>query len=143
MIYATNRKARYDYHVIKTFTAGISLLGTEVKSIRNGRISIQESFVAEQEGNLILRQAHVPEWGGSAFNHAPTRNRQLLLNKKEIREILEAISRDGMTCVPLEVTNINGKIKVQIGLVKGKKNWDKRQAIKERDVKRSLARGEA
>lgn len=140
-MYATNRKARYDYHILETFTAGISLLGTEVKSIRSGRISISESFIAAHEGNLVWRQANIPQWGGSAFNHSPTRVRQLLLTKREIRQIIESITRNGHTCVPLEVLDVNGKIKVKIAICRGKNTVDKRHAIREREVKRTIARG--
>ena len=139
---ARNRKARHDYLIEETFEAGIALSGTEVKSLRQGRATITEAFAGDKEGELYLFNAHVPEYlAGSRFNHEPRRPRKLLLHKREIRKLIAAVRRDGMTLVPLAVYfNDRGMAKVELALARGKHRYDKRAAVKARDWKRQKAR---
>jgi SsrA-binding protein len=139
---ARNRKAHHDYQIEETFEAGIALSGTEVKSLRQGRATIPEAFAGDKEGELYLFNAHVPEYlAGSRFNHEPRRPRKLLLHKREIRKLIAAIRRDGMTLVPLAVYfNKRGMAKVELALARGKHRYDKRATVKARDWKRQKAR---
>jgi SsrA-binding protein len=139
---AQNRRARHDYFIEDTVEAGVMLLGTEVKSLRAGRASIAESFAAEQDGGLFLINANIPEYAaGNRFNHAPKRARKLLLHRRELDRLLGAVQRDGMTLVPLSIYfNARGIAKVQLGLAKGKRKGDKREAEKQRDWSRDRAR---
>ncbi len=139
---ARNRKARHDYLIEETFETGIALSGTEVKSLRQGRATITEAFAGDKEGELYLFNAHVPEYrAGSRFNHEPRRPRKLLLHKREIRKLIAAVRRDGMTLVPLAVYfNDRGMAKVELALARGKHRYDKRAAVKARDWKRQKAR---
>lgn len=136
-----NNKARFDYHIEKSFEAGIVLQGTEVKSIRAGRASMGESFAYLQKGEVWLKNLYIKAYEqGSYFNHEENRERKLLLNKKEIQEIDKGISRQGMTLVPLKMYFKGPRVKIELGLAKGKKNYDKRQSIAERDLKRQMDR---
>jgi SsrA-binding protein len=139
---AQNRRARHDYFIEDTVEAGVMLLGTEVKSLRAGRASIAESFAAEQGGGLYLINAYIPEYeAANRFNHAPKRARKLLLHRRELDRLLGAVQREGMTLVPLSIYfNARGIAKVQLGLAKGKRKGDKRDAEKERDWNRDRAR---
>ena len=140
---ARNRKARHDYLIEETFEAGIVLTGTEVKSLRQGRATITESFAGDKEGELYLLNTYIPEYeaGGGLFNHEPRRPRKLLLHNREIRKLVAAIRRDGMTLVPLSVYfNDRGMAKVELALARGKHRYDKRAAVKDRDWKRQKAR---
>lgn len=136
-----NRKARHEFDVEKTFEAGIVLKGTEVKSLRNGKASLQESFAYLQDGEVWLRDMYIKRYDqGSYYNHDERRPRKLLLNKSEIAELDKAVSQQGYTIVPLKLYFKKGYAKVLIGLARGKKKYDKRQDIKERDMKRELDR---
>ena len=139
---AENRKARHNYFIDDTLEAGIMLTGTEVKSMREGRADIGESYASERAGELFLVNAHVPEYkGGNRFNHEPRRERKLLLRKREINRLIAVIQRSGLTVVPLKIYfNERGLAKVLLGTGRGKKQHDKRQTLKERDWKRSQAR---
>lgn len=139
---AQNRKARHNFHIESTLEAGIMLTGTEVKSLRAGRASIGESYAAEQDGEIFLINSHIPEYPPAGrFNHAPKRTRKLLLHKKQLAQLIGAITREGYTLVPLSLYfNERGRAKVELGLAKGKKKHDKRAAEKDRDWKRQKAR---
>ena len=139
-VVATNRKARFEYFIQETFEAGLVLKGTEIKSIRQGQISLQEAYVRTDGAQAWLVGAHVaPYVHASAAQHDPDRERKLLLNKREIRDLWDAVRIKGMTIVPLRVYLKGGKAKLEIGLAKGKKQYDKRESIKERDQAREEA----
>jgi SsrA-binding protein len=129
-----NRKARYDYHIEEIFNAGISLLGSEVKSIKDGRAHLTDSFCYFKEGSLIMKGSFVNSTNPN-FSHDPLRERQLLLKEVELTKLRRGLDK-GFTIVPLQMYASKGWIKVDIALVKGKKEWDKRQTIKDRDLKR-------
>ncbi|MEX0608047.1 MAG: SsrA-binding protein SmpB [Balneolaceae bacterium] len=136
-----NRKARHDFQVDETFEAGLVLKGTEVKSLRQGKASFTDSFAFVQDEEVFLRELYIkPYEHGSYYNHDPIRPRKLLLNKKEIRELDKAVQQKGYTIVPLKLYFKGGKAKVLIGLAKGKKQYDKRDSIKEKDAKRQIER---
>ena len=139
---ARNRKARRDYFVEDTFEAGIILAGTEVKSLRQGHGSINESYAVERNGDLYLVDSHIPEYAaGGVFNHLPKRDRKLLMHRREIARMIGATQRQGMTLVPLTLYfNDRGIAKVELALAKGKQNIDKRQTVKDRDWQRQKAR---
>lgn len=140
-IITTNRKARYEYHIDERLEAGIVLQGTEVKSLREGRINLQEAFCQVERGEMILHGAHIsPYTHGTHFNHDPVRPRKLLLHRREIERFAKASQQQGYTIVPLKVYFKNGYAKVEIGMAKGKKLYDKRASIAERDTKRRLER---
>ena len=139
--YIDNRKVRHDYFIEDTFRAGIVLCGSEVKSIRNGRVNISDAYCYINEGELFLRNAHVtaPQTKNTMMTHVETCDRKLLLTKHEIKKITKAMSEKGYTCVPLSLEiPSNGYIKCNIAICKGKKDYDKRDAIKERDLKRDV-----
>lgn len=135
-----NRKARYDYFIEETLECGIELRGNEVKSIRSGKASIKEAWVSVESGEMVIKQMHITPWETSnRYDVSEVRERKLLAHKAEIRKLSRAVKRDGYTLVPLKVYfSDNGKCKVLVGLCKGKKNYDKREAQKERDIKRSI-----
>ncbi len=139
---AVNRRARFDYEIEDTFEAGLQLTGTEVKSLRQGRANIAESYVSPEKGEIYLINADIPPYeGGNRFNHEPRRPRKLLLHKKEIHKLASAVQKEGRTIAPLRLYfNKRGIAKLQIGLAKGKKTVDKRQTIKERDWNRQKQR---
>jgi SsrA-binding protein len=139
---AENRRARYDYHIDDKYEAGIMLTGTEVKSLRFGEGSIAESYAEVKSDGIWLINANIPEFShGNRFNHEPKRPRKLLLNVREINKLHAAVSREGMTLVPLSVYfNTRGRAKVELALAKGKKAPDKRATEKERDWKREQGR---
>ena len=139
---AENRKARHDYFIDETVEAGLMLVGTEVKSLREGRANIAESHAAFDDGELFLRNAHINEYhGGNRFNHEPRRPRKLLLHKRELERLHGAVQRKGMTLVPLAIYfNDRGKAKLRLGLARGKKMHDKRASEKERDWQREKSR---
>ena len=141
-VVAQNRKARHNYFIEETMEAGLSLTGTEVKSLRGGRSSIAESYVTEDGGEAWLVNADIPEYAsGNRFNHERKRPRKLLLHKRQINVLIGAIQREGRTVVPLQVYfNERGMAKVEIALATGKQAHDKRQSIKDRDWKRQRAR---
>ena len=138
---AQNRKARHNYLIQDTVEAGMVLAGTEVKMLRQGQASINEAYAAEQNGALYLINAHIPEYKPARINHEPGRPRKLLLHRRELDKMLGAIRRDGMTVVPLGIYfNERGIAKCEIGLAKGKRKADKREAEKTKDWQRDKAR---
>ena len=139
---AQNRKARHDYLIEDTIEAGMMLTGSEVKTLRLGRVSIAEAFAAEKDGEFYLYNAYFPEYEAAKhFSHTPRRARKLLLKKREINKLIGATQRAGITLVPLSIYfNPRGIAKVELGLAKGKRKVDKREADKERDWKREQAR---
>lgn len=141
-IAAENRRARRDYEIVETIEAGIVLEGTEVKSLRSGRSNLSDSFAGTQEGELYLMNAYIPDYAASsAFKHETRRPRKLLVKRRELRKLVGAITREGMTLVPLSIYfNERGIAKVSLALGRGRKHYDKRQAEKERDWKRDKAR---
>ncbi len=140
-IVANNKKARRDYHLSDEVEAGIVLKGTEVKSIREGRVTIKDSYAEIKNGELFLRQLHISPYTFAHYdNHDPLRSRKLLLHNSEIKRLIVKTKERGFTIIPLKVYFKNGKVKVQIALAKGKKLYDKRETIKERDVNRELDR---
>ncbi|MDP1839814.1 MAG: SsrA-binding protein SmpB [Reyranella sp.] len=141
-VVAQNRKARHNYFIEETFEAGLSLTGTEVKSLRGGRSTIAESYVTTIEGEAWLVNATIPEYAsGNRFNHEPRRPRKLLLHRSQVNKLIGAIQRQGRTVVPLQVYfNEKGRAKLEIALALGKKAHDKRATIKERDWQRQRSR---
>jgi len=138
---AQNRKARHDFHIEQTFEAGIVLLGTEVKSCRQGKVSLVDSYASVKDGEVWLYNTNINVYEhGNINNHEPVRKRKLLLNKNEIRKLTQKIKNKGFTLVPLRMYFRNGKVKVEIALAKGKKSYDKRQDIAKRDFERSQQR---
>ena len=138
---AQNRKARHDYAIEDTFEAGLVLVGTEVKSLRAGRASLVDGFASVDDGEAWLRNVHIPEYNeGSWTNHEPKRVRKLLLSRAEISKISNKLKESGLTLIPLSLYFLNGKVKVELGLARGRKNYDKRQAIAQKDAKREAAR---
>lgn len=140
-IIAENRKARHDYFIHETYEAGIALTGTEVKSLRAGKANLKDSYAAIENGELILRNMHVsPYEQGNRFNHDPLRPRKLLMHRYEINKLIGKIKEKGFTLVPLKLYFVRGRVKAEIGLATGKKTYDKRQDIAERDAKRDIDR---
>ncbi len=139
---AQNRKARHDYFISSTLEAGIVLTGTEVKSLREGGAQITDAHAGEMGGELWLFNAHIPEFkGGNRFNHEPKRPRKLLVHKRELNRLIGAVTREGMTLIPLRLYfNAQGRAKHELALAKGKKKFDKRETIKARDWQREKAR---
>ena len=136
-VVASNRKARHDYTILDTYEAGMALTGTEVKSLRAGRASLVDAFAQERSGELYLHGMHIPEYTqGTWTNHAARRKRKLLLNRVEIDKIERRVNERGLTVVPLSLYFLNGRAKVEIALAKGKKTWDKRHALAERQAGR-------
>ncbi len=136
-----NRRARFEYHILESLEAGIVLTGTEIKSVRQGGVSLNEAFARLREDELWLVNMHIPAYKeGSFSNHEPRRPRKLLLHRDQIARLGSRAAEKGLTIVPLRLYFTRGKVKVEIGLAKGKKIWDKRRATAERDVKRDLAR---
>ncbi|MGH3322693.1 MAG: SsrA-binding protein SmpB [Streptosporangiaceae bacterium] len=141
---ARNRRARYDYHIDETFEAGIVLSGTEVKSLRAGRASLADAYAVVLDGEVWLQGAHIPEYTqGTWTNHEPRRSRKLLLHRLEIRRLAAKTQDSGVTLVPLSLYFSDGKAKIEIALARGKRAYDKRQAIAERQSKRDADRAVA
>jgi SsrA-binding protein len=140
-VIATNRKARHEYSILETFEAGIALKGAEVKSLRQGRASLQESYAALKNGEVWLLDMHISPYEQAADDsYEPTRKRKLLLHKKEIRRLVGKLAEKGLTLIPLRVYFKNGIAKVELALAKGKRAYDKREAIKRREALRDLER---
>ena len=138
---ANNKKARHDYFIEETYEAGISLVGTEVKSLRMGKCSLKESFIKEKDGELFIYGMHIsPYEKGNIFNRDPLRVRKLLLHRREINKLMGKVTAKGYTIVPLQVYFKGSLVKVQIGLARGKKLYDKREDIAKRDMKREAER---
>jgi SsrA-binding protein len=140
-VVASNRKARHDYAILDTFEAGMALTGTEVKSLRAGRASLVDAFGHESNGEIYLHGMHIPEYTqGTWTNHEPRRVRKLLLHRDEIRKMQGKLRDEGITLVPLSVYFQNGYAKVELGLARGKKSYDKRQDLAARDAQREITR---
>ncbi|KAF1295744.1 SsrA-binding protein [Enterococcus sp. JM4C] len=138
---AQNKKARHDYAILDTMEAGMVLQGTEIKSVRNARINLKDGFVRVRNGEAYLYNVHIsPYEQGNIFNHEPLRTRKLLLHKKQIARLIGETKNTGVTIVPLKVYLRNGYAKVLIGLAKGKKQYDKREDLKRKDVDRQISR---
>ncbi|GIJ26995.1 SsrA-binding protein [Micromonospora qiuiae] len=140
-VVASNRKARHDYAILDTYEAGMALTGTEVKSLRAGRASLVDAFAQERDGEVYLHGMHIPEYTqGTWTNHEPRRTRKLLLKRLEIDRLIGKTRESGLTLVPLQVYFSDGWAKVEIGLARGKKAYDKRQDLAKRDADREMAR---
>ncbi len=134
-----NRKARYDYDIEETYEAGIALKGTEIKSIRNGKANLKDSYAIFKNNEVYLLNMHISAYeNGNIFNHEETRARKLLLHRKEILKIRDKISLEGYTLIPLRVYFVRNHAKVEIGIARGKKIYDKRETIKKRDMERDI-----
>jgi SsrA-binding protein len=138
---ASNKRARHDYAVLDTYEAGIALVGTEVKSLRAGRASLVDAFAQEKDGELYLYSLHIPEYAqGTWTNHEPRRTRKLLLKKVELVKLLTKVREGGLTLVPLSMYFADGWAKVELALARGKKDYDKRQTLAQRDADKEIAR---
>src|SRR5512144_2993435 len=136
-IVSDNRKAFHDYHVLETFEAGVALLGTEVKAIREGRVNLRDSFGRVEDGEVFLYNVHISPYSHRGYSeHEPLRRRKLLLHKQEIRKLIGKTVERGMTLVPVRMYFKNGRVKVAVSLAKGKKDYDKRETIKRRETER-------
>ena len=136
-----NRQVRHEYFVEETYEAGIELYGTEVKSLRAGTVNMKDSWCSIEDGEIFIKQLHIsPYEHGNIFNRDPDRDRRLLMHKREIRKLHALVKQDGYTLVPLSVYFKNAKVKVEVGLCKGKKNYDKRDATAKRDAAREMDR---
>ena len=140
-IICLNRKARFNYFFYENFEAGLVLKGSEIKSIRNGKINISDSYAVEKNGELVLVNSHIASYKESSYNdHNPTDERKLLLNKREINKVIGKINREGLTIIPTKMYFRRGKAKVEIAVAKGKKQYDKRHVKKQRDWDRERSR---
>ena len=140
-VISINRQAYHDYYVEQTVEAGISLVGTEIKSIRDGKVNLRGSYAIARDGELWLENAHIAVYEhGNRYNHDPMRSRKLLLHRREINQLLNKVATKGMTLVPLKLYLKGGRAKIELGLCRGKKLYDKREAIAERDAKREIER---
>ena len=140
-IAAQNRKAHHDYFVEDRYEAGIELCGTEVKSIRAGTLNLKDSYCIAKNGEIYIHGMHIsPYEHGNIFNRDPVRPRRLLMHKREIRKLQALVMQDGMALIPLSVYFKNSRVKIEVGVCKGKKNYDKREAAAQRDAKREIDR---
>ena len=140
-VIVSNRKARHDYSILDTYEAGLVLVGTEVKSLREGRASLVDAFATVDDGEVWLRNVHIPEYTqGTWTNHTPRRTRKLLLHRREIEKLIGKTKESGLSLVPLSMYFKDGKVKVELALAKGKKSWDKRQTLAKRDADRETNR---
>jgi len=140
-IVTVNRKARSDYEILESLEAGMSLKGTEVKSLREGKMNLKDSYAKVQDGEVYLVNAHISPYShGNIQNHDPLRERKLLLHKQEIKRLTGKTEEKGLTLVPLKVYFVRGKAKVELGLARGRKQYDKRENIKKREVQREILR---
>jgi SsrA-binding protein len=136
-IIADNRKARHDYHILETYEAGIALLGTEVKAIREGRVNLRDSYARTQDGEVWMLNVHISPYSHRGYaEHAETRQRKLLLHRHEIRKLIGRTAEKGLTLVPLQMYFKKGRVKVLVGLARGKQAHDKRETIRRREVDR-------
>lgn len=139
LIIQENKKARFDYTIVETFEAGLMLMGSEVKSLRAKDVQLKDSYITFRGNEAFLQNAHIAEYKASSYNnHVPERLRKLLMNRKELDEIAGALAEKGYSCVPLKIYFKNGRAKLEIALVKGKKTHDKRESIKKRDVESQI-----
>ncbi|WP_067566355.1 SsrA-binding protein SmpB [Nocardia sp. NBC_01503] len=140
-VIASNRKARHNYAIIDTYEAGIALVGTEVKSLREGKASLVDAYATIDDGEVWLRGLHVPEFShGTWTNHAPRRTRKLLLHRREIDKLVGKTKESSLTLVPLSMYFSDGKVKVELALARGKQDYDKRQDLAKRDAEREVTR---
>ena len=140
-VITVNRQAYHDYYVERTIEAGIALMGTEIKSIRDGKVNLRGSYAIARNGELWLENAHIAVYEhGNRYNHDPMRSRKLLLHRREIEQLVSRVETKGLTLVPLKLYLKGGRAKIELGLCRGKKLYDKRDAIAERDVKREIER---
>jgi SsrA-binding protein len=140
-VFASNRKAYHDYHVLENVEAGLVLTGTEVKSIRAGKVQLREGYARIERGEAWLHNTHVATYDqGNRYNHEPTRPRKLLLHRGEIARLASKSREAGLTLVPLRLYDKRGSLKLELGLVKGKRQYDKRQALAERESRRDIER---
>ena len=140
-VITVNRQAYHDYFVERTIEAGIELKGTEIKSIRDGKVNLRGAYALARNGELWLENAHIAAYEhGNRYNHEPMRNRKLLLHRREIEQLLGKVATKGLTLIPLKLYLKGGKAKIELGLCRGKKLYDKRDAIAERDAKREIER---
>jgi SsrA-binding protein len=136
-VIADNRKARHDYHILETYEAGLALLGTEVKAIREGRVNLRDSFARVEDGEVYLYNVNISPYSHRGYaDHEPLRRRKLLLHRDEIRKLIGKTVEKGMTLVPVRLYFKNGRVKVAVSLAKGKKDYDKRETIKRREADR-------
>jgi SsrA-binding protein len=140
-VITVNRQAYHDYYVERTIEAGIALMGTEIKSIRVGKVNLRGAYAIARNGELWLENAHIAVYEhGNRYNHDPIRTRKLLLHRREIEQLLAKVATKGLTLIPLKLYLKGGKAKIELGLCRGKKLYDKRDAIAERDAKREIER---
>ena len=140
-VIAQNKRARHDYAVLEEFEAGVALVGTEVKSLRLGRASLTDAYATVDDGEVWLRGLHIPEYThGSWTNHEPRRTRKLLLHRKEIERLIGKTREGGLTLVPMALYFRDGKVKLELALARGKRDYDKRQDLAKRDANREIAR---
>lgn len=140
-IIAENRKARFDYFVEESYECGLELVGTEVKSVKNGNVSFPDAFAEIINNEVFLKNFHISEYVySSIFNHDPDRPKKLLLHKEEIKRLIRKVEEKGFTLIPLNFYLVKGRVKVTLGVCKGKKQFDKRASIKDRDVQRDIQR---
>lgn len=140
-VVADNRKARHDYFIDETYEAGIALVGTEVKSIRAGKVSLRDSYADVQNGEIYMQNMHISPYDkGGHYNHDPKRPRKLLMHKREINRLFGQTTQKGYTLIPLRLYFKSGKVKVELALARGKKLYDKRQDIAQRDAQREIDR---
>ncbi|PRX43571.1 SsrA-binding protein [Prauserella shujinwangii] len=140
-VIVSNRRARHDYSIIDTYEAGVVLVGTEVKSLRAGKASLADAYASVDDGEVFLRGLHIPEYAqGTWTNHEPRRTRKLLLHRGEIEKLIGKTKESGLSLVPLSMYFKDGKVKVELALARGKKAYDKRQAIAKRDAQREMAK---
>lgn len=136
-----NRKALHDYHILERLEAGISLTGTEIKAIRDGRVNLRDAYARPEKGEMWLVGAHIARYPAAGpFNHDPTRRRKLLLHRKEIRNLMRQVDEKGLTLVPLRLYLRAGRAKVELALARGKRRYDRRQAIARREADREMQR---
>lgn len=140
-VIASNRKARHDFRILETYECGIALVGTEIKSLREGKASLVDAFATIDDGEVWLRGLHIPEYSrGSWTNHPPKRNRKLLLHRREIDSLMGKVRDGNKTLIPLQLYFKDGRLKVELGLAQGKQDYDKRQDIKRRTEEREVVR---
>ncbi|HRQ36332.1 MAG TPA: SsrA-binding protein SmpB [Chloroflexota bacterium] len=140
-IVAQNKRANFEYELLTKYEAGLALLGTEIKSIRNNQVSLQRSYIQARDGELWLVEAHIAEYKhGNRENHDPVRPRKLLLKRREINHILDSLQQKGLTCVPTMLYLKDGRAKIEIALARGKKLHDKRDSLAKRDTERQVER---
>jgi len=140
-VISENRKARFDYFIEDSYECGVALEGTEVKSVKNGNISYPDGFAEVVNGEIFLKNFHISEYAfSSIFNHNPDRPKKLLLHREEIKKISRKIDQKGYTLIPLDVYLKDGRVKISLGVCKGKKQFDKRESIKNRDINRDIQR---